>query len=112
MSRGVSVYRKLLVPLALFVVAIGAAVSTAWGEGRPSWVTVSVPGAMNVSAYCGGETRFADGEQISFSPEHETCELEAPLSPVMPLRGQLTLSRATAYVCDRKGMDLECRPAE
>lgn len=104
--------RTLLVSLALGVVAIGAAVGTAWGEARPSWVTVSVPGAMNVSAFCGGETRFADGEQISFSPEHEVCDLEAPLSPVMPLRGQLTLSRATSYVCEREGMDLDCHPAE
>jgi hypothetical protein len=104
--------RKMLIPVLLVLVAVGAAVGTAWGEGRPSWVTVSVPGAMNVSAYCGGETRFADGEQISFSPELEGCDLEAPLSPVMPLRGHLTLTRATEYVCARKGMDLECSPVE
>ncbi len=104
--------RSLLASLALGLAAVGAAVGTAWGDARPSWVTVTVPGAMNLSAFCGGETRFADGEQISFSPEHDACDLEAPLSPVMPLRGRLTLSRATSYVCDRKGMDLECRAAE
>lgn len=104
--------RKLLAPLALVVVAVGAAVGNAWGEARPTWVTISVPGAMNVSAYCGGETRFADGEEISFSPEHGACELEAPLSPVMPLRGSFELSRADRYVCDRDGMDLVCHPAE
>jgi hypothetical protein len=73
-------------------------------------VTIRVPGAINISAYCGGEqTHFADGEQITFVPEGNRCDLEAPLSQVMPLRGQIDLGRSSTYRCDRDGMDLVCR---
>lgn len=99
---------KVVAPLLLVVVAVAAVVGNAWGDGRPGWVTVSVPGAMNISVYCGGETRFADGEHISFSPERVDCDIEAPLSAVMPLRGRISLSRESAYLCDRDGMDLVC----
>ena len=91
--------------------ATGAVIGTASG-GPAGEVTIHVPGALNVSAYCGGnKTHFADGEAVTFLPEGTMCDLEAPLSQVMPLRGQIELSRATSYRCERRAMDLICEPS-
>lgn len=72
-------------------------------------ITLSVPGAMNLAVHCGGDaTYFADGEQIEFVPEGTTCDIEAPLSPVMPVRGELELGWASRYKCTRHAMELVC----
>lgn len=107
--RSMSNRLKGLLGATAVVLVAGAVVGTvAFGEARPTWVTVSVPGAQNVAVYCGGETRFADGEQISFSPEGSHCELEAPLSAAMPLRGRFEIHRNAEIKCARHDMDLTC----
>lgn len=108
--RSMSTRLKALVGATAVVLVGGAIAGTvAFGDARPTWVTVTVPGAQNVSVYCGGETRFADGEQISFSPDSSHCELEAPLSAAMPLRGRFEIRGNADIHCDRHDMDLSCR---
>lgn len=88
--------------------------------GPPVEVTVHVPGAIQISAHCGGETTYrtqgANQDTLTFQTgvgDTTTCELEAPLSPVMPLRGQLLLSRDSwTYRCDRDGVVLVCHDVE
>jgi len=87
--------------------------------GPPPEVTVKVPGAIQVSVFCGGDTTYrTEGPNVDtlvFEPgpaDTTHCEIEAPLSPVMPLRGTLTLSRAWSYRCDRDGVVLACRDDE
>lgn len=84
----------------------GAVLHTA-GPAGP--VVLTVPGAMNLSVHCGGEvTHFADGEQIEFVPDGPSCDIEAPLSPVMPVRGALTVGWSSKYECSRHAMELVC----
>ncbi len=100
---------KAIVGATGVVLAAGAIVGTvAFGEARPSWVTITVPGAQNISVYCGGDTYHADGEQLSFSPEGSHCELEAPLSAAMPLRGTFEIEKNAQIKCAREDMDLRC----
>ncbi|MEQ1506106.1 MAG: hypothetical protein ABMB14_27990 [Myxococcota bacterium] len=74
-------------------------------------MTLTVPGAMNLAVHCGGDdTYFADGEQITFVPDGPRCDVEAPLSPVMPVRGMLDVGRSGGYRCVRKAMELVCAP--
>lgn len=90
---------------------MGALLGTAAGGGAE--VTLEVEGALNVSAYCGGEdTHFAEGEALTFVPEAARCDLEAPLSPQMPLRGQVVLDGGGRYRCDRRDMSLVCQRTE
>jgi hypothetical protein len=85
----------------------GAALHTG-RRGGP--ITITVPGAMNLAVYCGGDdTSFADGPTITFAPEGPRCDIEAPLSAAMPLRARLELTGAADYQCDRTGIDLVCR---
>ncbi|HHO53297.1 MAG TPA: hypothetical protein ENK18_21105 [Deltaproteobacteria bacterium] len=72
-------------------------------------VSVTVPGAISLSLHCGGEeTHHASGSSTRFTPDGPRCDVEAPLSPVMPLRGQLELTGAASYTCERIGMELDC----
>lgn len=76
-------------------------------------VTVTVPGAMSLSIHCGGDdTTHANGEQATFTPDGSRCDIEAPLTAVMPLRGTLELDGSRRYVCGRdgSGMELACAP--
>jgi hypothetical protein len=80
-------------------------------SGSAGAVTVDVPGAMNVSVYCGGdETLFADGPSLTFEPPSTsaTCWVEAPLSAAMPLRAEFALSGAGTYRCRFVSLDLTC----
>jgi len=72
--------------------------------------TLTVPGALTVSVYCGGETAHADGNVVQFTPAGRLCEVEAPLSHAMPLRGRLQVRGGGNYRCERhpSGMDLVC----
>jgi len=75
-------------------------------------VTLTVPGAMAVSAYCGGEQTFrsddAQPDTLTFVPAGPRCDIEAPLTPSLPLRGVLEVGRGSAYACVRDGLDLVC----
>ncbi len=76
-------------------------------------VSVTVPGAMSLSIHCGGDdTTHANGEQATFTPDGNRCDIEAPLTAVMPLRGTLELDGHRAYECarDSSGMELVCGP--
>lgn len=72
-------------------------------------ITVTVPGAMLVSAFCGsGETARSSTDTLTFVPAGTTCDIEAPLTPAIPLRGQLAVGSSDAYRCVRAGLDLVC----
>lgn len=89
----------------------GVLLPTSAGGHTTGPITVTVPGALNISLHCGGEeTHHANGSSTSFTPDGSLCDVEAPLSPVMPLRGQLELTGASAYTCARSGMELSCSP--
>ena len=94
--------------VSLLGLGTGTMIHTA--SGSPGGVVrLTVPGAMNLSVHCGGTvTHFADGDHIEFSPEGPSCDLEAPLSPVMPVRGELVLGRSLDYECTRHAMELIC----
>jgi hypothetical protein len=81
----------------------------------PASVSLHVPGAISVHVYCGGKETFmtpkGEHDTLSFAPDGASCDVEAPLSPVMPLRGRLQVGDATRYRCVRQGVDLICGPA-
>ncbi|MBX2796022.1 MAG: hypothetical protein KTR31_00095 [Myxococcales bacterium] len=84
-----------------------ASVSARAPDGR---ITIRVPGALTLSVHCGGtETTHAKGELVSLVPHSPHCHIEAPLSPNMPIRSDVTLSGGSRYVCDRDGTELVCR---
>lgn len=90
------------------LVAAGTWLSNANG-GPSGEVTIEVPGAASIAVHCGGdETHHGDGPSISFQPDGTRCDIEAPLTAVLPLRGELELGRATRYKCVRDHMDLAC----
>lgn len=94
--------------MCLLGLGTGTMIHTASGSSGGS-VRIKVPGAMNLSVHCGGTvTHFADGELIEFIPEGDRCDIEAPLSPVMPVRGELALGRSLDYECTRRAMELVC----
>jgi hypothetical protein len=96
------------------IVAILGIAGLAIGAGavpsRAGAITITVPGAMSLAVHCGGdETHFADGDEIRVVPEGQSCDIEAPLSPVMPVRGELRVDGwSAAYRCQRKAMELHC----
>jgi hypothetical protein len=74
-------------------------------------VTVEVPGAIAVSVYCGGdETTHVSGTEATLTPSERTCYVEAPLTPVMPLRGSFSVGSAASYRCERDNVALSCTP--
>jgi hypothetical protein len=92
-------------------VALGSAgLAIGAGGGHTGAITITVPGAMNLAVHCGGEeTHFSDGDVIRLVPEGTTCDIEAPLSPVMPVRGELAVDGwSSGYRCRRKAMELDC----
>ena len=74
-------------------------------------VELHVPGALRLAVYCGGDTTVhQQGPRATFVPEGPRCRVDAPLSPVMPVRGELELTSARRYTCGRDGVMLACRP--
>ena len=98
---------------AMTIVALILAVIT-WQRFLPASrasgaISIYVPGAANLAVYCGGEeTHFADGEWIELLPEGPECELEGPLSSIMPVRGHLRLDGSARYQCTRRAMEYVC----
>ena len=92
-------------------VAAGGLLWSSPGPRLPPSVELHVPGAISVHVYCGGETFMtAKGvfDTLTFSPDGARCDVEAPLSPVMPLRGTLEIGGGDRYRCVRQGIDLIC----
>jgi hypothetical protein len=75
------------------------------GEGV---VDLQVPGALSISVFCGGATTHATGTSVAFVAANVDCEVEAPLSASMPLRGQLWVGQPGAYRCTRDSSHLSC----
>lgn len=75
-------------------------------------ITLTVPGAMQINVFCGGSVteRSAEAtpETLTFVPAGPTCDVEAPLTPAIPLRGELAVGPGDAYLCVRSGLDLVC----
>lgn len=91
----------------LILGAVGCSSGTPEGA-----ITLTVPGALRIAAHCGGEeTVHQRGDTAEFVPAGPLCEIEAPMSPVLPLYGQLRVGSERAYRCERHGVDLECGPA-
>jgi hypothetical protein len=67
---------------------------------------------MALSVFCGDTTVHSDGTDIAFLARDETCEIEAALSPVMPIRGQVFVTSPGAYRCTRDGTALICAGPE
>jgi hypothetical protein len=76
--------------------------------GQGGAVELHVPGAMNISVFCGEETVHGQGTRVRFLARDRECEVEISLSPVMPLRGSLQVAGPGAYRCQREGMELLC----
>jgi hypothetical protein len=93
----------------MLLLGTGMVLGTQTGEAAGD-ISVRVKGAVSVSVFCGGEhTWHTDGELLTFSPDGARCEIEAPLSAVMPLRGTLEIEgSARSYECGRVRMDLVC----
>jgi hypothetical protein len=116
----VKVRVALFAGLTLLLGLLAGAMLAGCGEkGPPPLIRVHVPGAIQVSVYCGGvtthRTQAANADTLEFEREQGEsthCELEAPISPVMPLRGTLELTSAGSYRCDRDGVVLVCHPAD
>ncbi len=71
-------------------------------------VEIHVPGAMTTSVACGRLSVNADGDTTHFVASPGRCRVEAALTPVMPLRGEIELSGAGRYVCSRRDDSLDC----
>ena len=92
------------------IVACGLGFSVAAARSTPTVVTIHVPGARTISVYCGGDdTVHADGDEAQVEPATSHCHIEAPLSPVMPLRGELQVGASDRVECLRENMTLICR---
>jgi hypothetical protein len=94
---------------ALLLMGTGMVLGTQTGEAAGD-ISVRVAGAVSISVFCGGEqTWHTDGDLLTFAPDGRQCEIEAPLSAVMPLRGTLELEGSKkSYECGRVRMDLVC----
>ena len=75
-------------------------------------VDLHVSGAMALTVFCDGTTVNRDGTDIRFLARDESCEIEAALSPVMPIRGQVFVTSPGRYRCSRDGTDLICSGPE
>ena len=83
--------------------------SVAAARSTQEVVTIHVRGAHTLSVYCGGEeTVHVRGDEAKLVPATAHCFIEAPLSPVMPLRGELEIGGRSRVDCDRVNMTLDC----
>jgi hypothetical protein len=89
--------------------ASGAMLFGGGGAALPASVELEVPGAMSVSAYCGGDTTHREeGTVLRWQPAGARCDIEAPLTPSIPLRGVLEVGQSARYTCVRHHLDLVC----
>ena len=80
-------------------------------NGPNEEISLEVQGARRLSIHCGGEqTIHEPGNRTTFVPDGPRCRVEAAVSPVMPLHGELIITQAGHYTCSRRGMDLQCGP--
>ncbi len=102
--------RRHLSIVALFgVLSGGAGLSVAVARSGPAAVTIHVPGARNISVYCGGDqTIHADGDEVTLEPTTPHCVLVAPWTAVMPLRGELAVGNRSRVECLRSNLTLRC----
>ena len=70
--------------------------------------TVKVAGTLRTSVTCGTTTVHTEGPEARFLAGPGDCEVEAMLSPVMPVRGTVSLSEPGSYMCTRVEVDLHC----
>lgn len=91
--------------------AAGALLGSRLG-GSAGAVSLHVNGAMALTVFCGTTTVHSDGTDVDFLARDEPCEVEAALSPVMPVRGQLYVTSPGAYRCTRDGTVLICSGPE
>ncbi len=69
---------------------------------------IEVEGTLRMSVTCGPTTVHQEGSEVRFLASPGACEVEAMLSPVMPVRGQVTLAAPGRYRCERVEVDLQC----
>ena len=69
---------------------------------------IAVQGTLRMSVTCGATTVHQEGDRVRFLAAPGACEVEAMLSPVMPVRGQVTLEVPGRYRCERVEVDLQC----
>jgi hypothetical protein len=81
---------------------------TPGGSGLAGAYTLTVEGTLRTSVTCGTTTVHTEGPEARFLAEPGSCEVEAMLSPVMPIRGRVTLSGPGSYTCTRVEVDLHC----
>ncbi|MFT4628442.1 MAG: hypothetical protein ACI8PZ_007137 [Myxococcota bacterium] len=78
----------------------------------PGAVHLQVSGAMALTVFCGDTTVNREGNEIRFLARDQECKIEAALSPVMPIRGELFVTTPGRYRCSRDGTELLCAGPE
>lgn len=86
----------------------GVAQATATSSAEPLVVDLHVAGAQSISVYCAGTTVNTDGTDVTFVAEQGPCQVEAPLTAAMPLKGEMHVSVRGRYSCDRRNDELIC----
>jgi len=81
---------------------------TSGGSGVADAYTITVDGTLRTSVTCGTTTIHTEGPDARFLAEPGVCEVEGMLSPVMPVRGTVSLSGPGSYRCTRVEVDLHC----
>lgn len=79
-----------------------------WGSTSGEAYEIEVEGTLRMSVTCGATTVHQEGSQVRFLASPGACEVEAMLSPVMPVRGAVTLAAPGAYRCERVEVELKC----
>ncbi len=69
---------------------------------------IAVEGTLRMSVTCATTTVHQEGSSARFLAAPGVCEVEAMLSPVMPVRGQVNLAAPGRYRCERVEVDLQC----
>ncbi len=90
------------------VLGLGAGLMIGGQYAPAGVVELHVPGAMTVSTFCDGVSTHGKGTTLRFLARDVDCDLEVELSPVMPLRGSLSVTEAGHYTCLRDGTVLLC----
>jgi hypothetical protein len=97
-----------LAGLSGLVVGLAGGMIVRPGASDASVVELHVPGAQSISVHCNGTTVNTDGTDVTFVAGEGACHVEAPLTAVMPLKGDLHVSMPGQYACARQNDHLEC----